>query len=73
MKQLIKTANYNFTEKDLNDRLNTILNASNDAIKKKLSGVEYISFIERQLKEIRFINLINESKRLNISEVEIDG
>ena len=73
MKQLIKTANYNFTEKDLSDRLNTILNASNDAIKKKLSGVEYISFIERQLKEIRFINHINESKRLNISEVEIDG
>lgn len=73
MKQTIKTANYNFTKKDLADRLHFILYTTNNVLQNKISESEYISFIERQLKEIQFINLINEAKKSFISEVEIDG
>ena len=71
--QTIKTSNYNFNENDLMARLTVISQASQDVIKKKLSGVEYIAFIERQLKEINFINRVFEAKKNNQSEVEIYG
>lgn len=71
--QTIKTSNYNFNENDLMARLTVINQASEDVIKKKLSGIEYIAFIERQLKEINFINRVLEAKRNNQSEVEIYG
>ena len=71
--QTVKTSNYNFDEKDLHDRLKIIKQASQDVIKGKLSGVEYIAFIERQLKEVNFINRVFEAKRNNQSEVEIYG
>lgn len=54
-------------------RLTVINQASQDVIDKKLSGIEYKSFIERQLKEINFINRVLEAKRNNQSEVEIYG
>ena len=71
--QTIKTSNYNFNENDLMARLTVISQASEDVIKKKLSGIEYIAFIERQLKEVSFINRVLEAKRNNQSEVEIYG
>jgi hypothetical protein len=71
--QTIKTNNYNFNENDLMARLTVISQASEDVIKKKLSGIEYIAFIERQIKEINFINRVFEAKRNNQSEVEIYG
>ena len=71
--QTVKTNNYNFNENDLMSRLVIINQASQDVIKKKLSGVEYIAFIERQLKEVNFINRVFEAKRNNQSEVEIYG
>lgn len=71
--QTVKTNNYNFNENDLMARLVVINQASQDVIKKKLSGVEYIAFIERQLKEVNFINRVFEAKRNNQSEVEIYG
>ena len=71
--QTIKTSNYNFNENDLMARLTVINQASQDVIDKKLSGIEYKSFIERQLKEINFINRVLEAKRNNQSEVEIYG
>lgn len=71
--QTVKTNNYNFNENDLMARLTLINQASQDVIDKKLSGIEYKSFIERQLKEINFINRIFEAKRNNQSEVEIYG
>ena len=71
--QTVKTSNYNFNENDLMARLVVINQASQDVIKKKLSGVEYIAFIERQLKEVNFINRVFEAKRNNQSEVEIYG
>ena len=71
--QTIKTSNYNFNENDLMARLTLISQASQDVIDKKLSGIEYKSFIERQLKEINFINRVLEAKRNNQSEVEIYG
>lgn len=73
MKQLIKTANYNFTIEDLGDRLNCIKSFSKKVIEKKITDTEYMSFIEKQIKEVNFINRINEAKRLNISEVEFYG
>lgn len=71
--QTIKTSNYNFNENDLMARLTVISQASQDVIDKKLSGIEYKSFIERQLKEINFINRVFEAKKNNQSEVEIYG
>jgi len=71
--QTVKTSNYNFNENDLMARLTVINQASQDVIDKKLSGIEYKSFIERQLKEINFINRVLEAKRNNQSEVEIYG
>jgi len=71
--QTIKTSNYNFNENDLMARLTVINQASQDVIDKKLSGIEYKSFIERQLKEINFINRVFEAKKNNQSEVEIYG
>ena len=71
--QKVKTNNYNFNENDLMGRLTLISQASQDVIDKKLSGIEYKSFIERQLKEINFINRVLEAKRNNQSEVEIYG
>lgn len=71
--QTVKTNNYNFNENDLMARLVVINQASQDVIKKKLSGVEYIAFIERQMKEVNFINRVNEAKRNGESEVEIYG
>ena len=71
--QTIKTSNYNFNENDLMARLTIINQASQDVIDKKLSGIEYKSFIERQLKEVNFINRVLEAKRNNQSEVEIYG
>lgn len=71
--QTVKTSNYNFNENDLMARLTVINQASQDVIDKKLSGIEYKSFIERQLKEINFINRVFEAKRNNQSEVEIYG
>ena len=71
--QTVKTNNYNFNENDLMSRLVIINQASKDAIKGKLSGVEYIAFIERQLKEVNFINRVFEATRNNQSEVEIYG
>lgn len=71
--QTVKTNNYNFNENDLMARLVVINQASQDVIKKKLSGVEYIAFIDRQIKEVNFINRVNEAKRNGESEVEIYG
>lgn len=71
--QTVKTSNYNFNENDLMARLTVINQASQDVIDKKLSGIEYKSFIERQLKEINFINRVFEAKKNNQSEVEIYG
>ena len=69
----VKTKDYNFTIEDLELRLNVIKEASEDCIKKRLSGVEYIAFIDRQIKEVGFINRVNEARANNIQEVEFYG
>ena len=71
--QTIKTSNYNFNENDLMARLTLISQASQDVIDKKLSGIEYKSFIERQLKEINFINLVIDAKKAKLFEVDYHG
>lgn len=68
--QKIQTKNYNFTDKDLLDRLLCIKSFSKKRIDGKISDNEYMSFIEQQIKEVNFINRINDAKKEGQGEIE---
>lgn len=68
--QKIQTKNYNFTDKDLLDRLLCIKSFSKKVIDGKISDNEYMSFIEQQIKEVNFINRINDAKKEGQGEIE---
>lgn len=68
--QKIQTKNYNFTDKDLLDRLLCIKSFSKKVIDGKISNNEYMSFIEQQIKEVNFINRINDAKKEGQGEIE---
>ena len=68
--QKIQTKNYNFTDKDLLDRLLCIKSFSKQVIDGKISDNEYMSFIEQQIKEVNFINRINDAKKEGQGEIE---